>query len=112
MSESPGPFLDVWVNCPDQGTAERIASACLEERLAACANVLAPIDSVYWWKGRLESAREVPLVLKTRASLFEALAAQVRSCHPYEIPSIVATELPLMEPAYAAWLAEETQEPV
>ena len=111
MSGAAEAFLDVWVNCPDHGTAERIASACLRERLAACANVLAPIDSVYWWKGKLETAREVPLVLKTRASLFEALAAQVRSCHPYEVPSIVATELPLIEPTYAAWLAQETQEP-
>ena len=49
-------------------------------------------------------------MLKTRAGLFDALAARVRSCHPYEIPSIVATELPLIEPAYAAWLAEETRE--
>ena len=111
MRETAAPFLDVWVNCPDQGTAEQIASTCLNERLAACANVLAAVDSVYWWKGKLETAREVPLVLKTRASLFEPLSALVRRCHPYEVPSIVATELPRIEPTYAAWLAAETREP-
>ena len=103
-------LVDVWVNCPDRVTAERIADACVTARLAACANIFAPIFSIYRWKGAIERAEEVPLVLKTRAELFEALSARVKALHPYEVPSIVATELPLVEKDYADWLAAETQE--
>jgi periplasmic divalent cation tolerance protein len=104
-------FIDVWVNCPDRDTADRIAAACVDDRVAACANILAPIESTYRWKGAVEREQEVSLVLKTRAELFEAVAACVKALHPYEVPSIVATELPHIEAAYAAWLSEETRKP-
>lgn len=106
----PAAFIDVWVNCPDRATAEAIADALVEERLAACANILAPVHSVYRWKGVVERAQEVPLVLKTRASLFAPLARRVKALHPYETPGIVATELPHLDDQYAAWLAAETVE--
>ena len=104
-------FVDVWVNCPDRATAERIAAACVGDRLAACANVYAPIESLYRCKGAHERAREIPLLLKTRASLFDELCRAVKSMHPYEVPSIVATELPLVDRDYAEWLLGETKEP-
>ena len=106
----PGGFVDVWINCPDRQTAERIAGACVEERLAACANILGPISSIYRWKGTTERADEIPLLLKTRADLFGAVAARVKALHPYQVPSILATELPLVEADYARWLGEETRE--
>lgn len=102
-------FIDVWVNCPDRALAEEIAAACVGEKLAACANIFPPIASVYRWKGAIERAEEVPLVLKSRAELFQALSARVKELHPYEVPSIIATELPLVETDYAKWLAEETE---
>jgi periplasmic divalent cation tolerance protein len=105
-------FIDVWVNCPDRETAERIASGCLGDRLTACANILAPIESTYRWQGVVKRAREVPLLMKTRAELFDSLAAKVRSAHPYDVPSIVATELSHIDKGYAEWLARETKEPV
>jgi len=104
----PPAFIDVWVNCPDRATAEAIADAVVAERLAACANIFAPIRSVYRWKGAVERADEVPLVLKTRRVLFETLAGRIKALHPYETPSIVATDLPLVEDRYGAWIAEET----
>ena len=82
-----------------------------EARLAACANILAPIASVYRWKGAVERADEVPLVLKTRADLFGVIALAVKRLHHYEVPSIIAPELPLVERDYAEWLAAETAEP-
>ncbi|MFN4272697.1 MAG: divalent-cation tolerance protein CutA [Aliihoeflea sp.] len=102
-------FLDVWVNCPDRATAEAIAADCIEKRLAACANIFAPIASLYHWKGEVESDEEVPLLLKTRDALFEPLCAAVKAKHPFEVPSIVATELVAIDAAYAAWLEDETQ---
>ena len=103
-------FVDVWINCPDRATADRIAEAAVGDRLAACANVFPPISSLYRWKGAVERADEIPLVLKTRAAHTEAVSALVKSIHPYETPSIVATELAAIDPAYADWLAEETRE--
>lgn len=101
-------FLDVWVNCPDRKTAAAIAADCIERRLAACANILAPVASLYHWKGKVESDEEVPLLLKTRGALFDELCAAVKAKHPFEVPSIVATELVAIDQAYAAWLSEET----
>lgn len=103
-------FIDIWINCPDRATAERIAEAVVAERLAACANVFGPISSVYRWKGPVERAEEIPLLLKTRAALFDAVAARVKALHPYETPSIVAAALTAVEENYGAWLAAETED--
>jgi periplasmic divalent cation tolerance protein len=101
-------FIDVHVTCPDRQTAERIARVCVGERLAACANIGEAIESIYRWKGQIDEAMEFPLLLKTRAELFDSLAARVKSEHPYETPCIIATELVAIDPAYAEWLEAET----
>jgi len=101
-------FIDVLVTCPDRATAETIARACIDERLAACANIGGEIASIYRWKGAIEQSAEIPLLLKTRASLFDRLSARVKALHPYEVPCIVATEFVALDSAYAAWLEEET----
>lgn len=101
-------FIDVWVNCPTRACAEKIADACVKEHLAACANIYPPIASTYRWRGKVEKAEEAPLLLKSRANLFEALAERIRDLHPYEAPSIVASELKLVDPKYAIWLKSET----
>lgn len=108
---SPDRPIDIWINCPDRAVADRIAEAAIEARLAACANVLAQVSSLYRWQGALERAEEVPLILKTRARHFDAVAALARSLHPYEVPSIVATPLEQAEAAYAGWLHAETEAP-
>jgi len=102
-------FIDVWVNCPDGQSATRIAEALVDERLVACANILPAMDSIYRWQGKVERAQEVPLMLKSRRALFDVLSARVRELHPYDVPSIVATELPLVEAKYAGWLEEVTR---
>jgi periplasmic divalent cation tolerance protein len=101
-------FIDVLVTCPDRAVAESLARTLLQERLAACANIGAGISSIYGWKGVIEAAEEVPLLLKTRAPLFGQLSGRVKALHPYETPCIIATELAEVEPAYAAWLEAET----
>lgn len=106
-----GPYVDVWVNCPDRAVAERIADACVARRLAACANIFSPVSSLYRWKGAVERAEEVPLLLKTRASLFDALCAVIKPLHPYETPSIVATAIVHADRTYGDWLDQETRDP-
>ncbi len=102
-------FIDVLVTCPDRQVASRIARTLVDERLAACANIGEAIESIYRWKDAIEEANEFPLLLKTRASLFERLSERVKSIHPYEVPCIVAMDLVAVEPAYAAWLEAETE---
>ena len=101
-------FVDVYVTCPNRQTAARIARTCVDERLAACANIGEQIESIYRWQGQIEEAMEFPLFLKTRADLFDRLAARVKAEHPYDTPCIIATELVALDPAYAAWLEAAT----
>ena len=103
-----GTIIEVWVNCPDEQTAETIADAIVGERLAACANIYPPISSRYHWKGKIESASEVPLLLKTRQSLFDKLVERVTMLHPYETPSIVGIDVTFANAPYQAWLIDET----
>lgn len=98
----------VYVTAADQEEARRIADTLVEERLAACVNILGAVHSVYRWKGAVESAREVALVAKTEASRFEALAARVRSLHSYETPCIVALPLERGDGAFLRWIGEST----
>ena len=93
------------VTCPDEATAHEIADALLGRRLAACCQIGAPIESRYWWNGAIERAAEVPLLVKTRADLFESVADAIRDLHPYETPAIMGTPLRADE-ATLRWIAD------
>jgi periplasmic divalent cation tolerance protein len=103
-------FIDVMVTCPDRACAETIARACVEERLAACANIGSGVTSLYRWNGAIETADEILLLLKTREALFTRLSTRIHALHPYEIPCIIATDLTAIDPAYAKWLEAETDD--
>jgi periplasmic divalent cation tolerance protein len=98
----------VLTNVPDNKTASRIAHALIEARLAACVNVLAACKSTYHWKGAIESATEIPLLVKTRAALFDAVEAAIRRLHPYELPEVIAVAVVRGFPDYLKWIAAET----
>jgi periplasmic divalent cation tolerance protein len=102
-------FIDVLVTCPSRASAETIARVVVQERLAACANIGSGINSIYRWNGAIEETDEVPLLLKTRADLFDRLAGRVKEMHDYVVPCIIATTLTAIDPAYAKWLEEETK---
>lgn len=85
-----------------------LARTLVEERLAACVNVLPAMTSFYRWKGSLEEAREQQLVIKTAAACVGALEARLRELHPYELPEFVVLDARLSE-AYAAWVTNNTQ---
>jgi len=74
----------------------------------ACVNVLAPCRSVYRWEGRIETAEEVPLLVKTTAARYPELEQLIKGRHPYELPEIIAVPLSAGLPAYLAWVAAET----
>jgi periplasmic divalent cation tolerance protein len=81
----------------------------VERRLAACANVLSGCTSVYWWKGRLDTAHEVPVLMKTRLALYPELEQAIRELHPYELPEIVGLPLQAGLPGYLDWIGAETR---
>jgi len=96
-------------NLPDRASADRLAQALVERRLAACVNILAPCRSVYRWPGALESAEEHTLLIKTTADRYSALEEAIRGLHPYELPEILAVPLSAGLPDYLAWVVAETR---
>ena len=101
----------VITNLPDAISAERLARTLVENGLAACVNVLAPCRSVYRWEGKVESATEVPLLIKTRVERYEAVQAAIREQHPYELPEIISLPIEGGLPAYLNWVRSETEGP-
>ena len=100
--------LLVLTNLPDQASAQALATTLVTERLAACVNLLAPCRSIYRWQGAIESAEEVPLLIKTTSERYAALEAAIRARHPYELPEIIAVPVDQGLPEYLAWVAAET----
>jgi periplasmic divalent cation tolerance protein len=103
--------LLVLTNLPDTASAQTLAALLVEERLAACVNILAPARSVYRWQGRIASEEEVPLLIKTSRARYAALEAAIRSHHPYELPEIIAVTIEAGLPEYLAWITAETTVP-
>jgi len=103
--------LLVLTNCPDEESANAIALALVEERLAACVNILPRVQSVYRWQGAVESATEIPLFIKSTATNYPALEAAIRNRHPYQVPEIIALPVERGVPAYLDWIASETTQP-
>lgn len=103
------PALICFCACPDRATAERIATTLVEERLAACVNILPGMRSVYRWEGRVEAVDEVLLLVKTSAGAYPVLQARLTALHPYELPELLAVEPAAGLPAYLDWVAAETR---
>ena len=92
---------------PDDDRADGLARTLVEERLAACVNVHAPMTSTYRWQGRLEVERERQVVIKTTRARLAALEARLRSLHPYELPEFVVIDAVGSE-VYAKWVRDAT----
>ncbi|MGE5622580.1 MAG: divalent-cation tolerance protein CutA [Bacillota bacterium] len=101
--------LMVLTNVPDEAVAESIARILVEQRLAACVNVLPAVRSIYRWQGAVEQASEATLLIKTTPQHYAALEAAIKSAHPYEVPEIVALPIVAGWPAYLDWVVTETQ---
>ncbi|MDE2118395.1 MAG: divalent-cation tolerance protein CutA [Betaproteobacteria bacterium] len=99
----------VFTNLPDRDSAQRMAQALIENRTAACVNILAECGSVYRWQGKTETASEVPLLVKSTRAAYPRLEATIRAHHPYELPEIIAVPVSAGFPGYLQWVARETQ---
>lgn len=111
MSEHP-PASDaprwLYVTCANADEAETIARTLVSERLAACANILGPVRSFYWWEGQVQNDAEVAMVLKTRQALVDAATRRIVALHSYTCPCVVALDIQGGNPDFLAWIATET----
>ncbi len=101
----------VLTHLPDRDAALGLARTLVTGRLAACVNIGAPVESMYHWRGQIETAQEIPVAIKTRAALYSRVEAAIRANHPYELPEIVAVPFTDGLPPYFDWLAAETVAP-
>ena len=94
----------VMVTASSREEAEKIATTLLERKLIACANILGPVSSRFWWQGKIDSAEEYMIFMKTKRELFDQVADNVKQLHSYEVPEIIA--LPIVEGAkpYLEWI--------
>ncbi|MFL9927410.1 divalent-cation tolerance protein CutA [Herbaspirillum lusitanum] len=108
-SSTAEQVLLVFSNLPDQPLAETLARMLVEQGLAACVNILPPVQSIYRWQGKLEQASEVSLMIKTTQARYAELEAAIRAAHPYEVPEILAIPAGAGLPSYLQWVVDETK---
>ena len=101
----------LYLTAAGRDEAETIARTLVEERLAACANVLGTIRSFYWWEGKVHDEAEVAFIVKTSRELVGAVVARVKEMHSYSCPCVVALDIDGGNPDYLAWIEAETQAP-
>jgi periplasmic divalent cation tolerance protein len=98
----------VYTTWPSIVEAEQAGRKIVEKRLAACVNILPGMVSHYWWQGKIERAEEVVMLVKTRASLAEAVGAAVKELHSYTTPCVMVMPVESADAAYHKWIVEET----
>lgn len=105
---TPQSAILVLTTLPERGGAEALARELLAARLAACIQIGATVQSLYHWRGQIETANEIPMAIKTRAGLYARLEAEIRRRHPYELPEIIAVPISDGFAAYLDWITGET----
>jgi periplasmic divalent cation tolerance protein len=106
MATGTPPAIVVLVTCPSQDIGQKIGQVLVEERLAACVNVVPGLTSIYRWEGKIARDAETLLVIKTRRTRLRALTARIQALHPYSVPEIVALPIVGGSGPYLAWLAD------
>ena len=106
-----GAAILILTQMPDRASAQSLARSLVETRLAACVSIGAPVESLYHWRGQIETAREVPVAIKTRALLYSRVEAAIVAAHPYELPEVVAVPITHGLAPYLDWIAAETLAP-
>lgn len=108
MKRGKTPII-VTTTTPDRPLAEKIARALVERRLAACAQIIESIRSVYWWEGAVQEETESALIIKTTADHVEGIGALLREMHPYQVPELVALPVSDGSPAYLGWVLDSVE---
>ena len=104
--ENPS-YAVILITAPGPAEAQRLSRRLLEQRKAACVNIISGVDSLFWWQGKLDSARESLMVVKTRASLVPEVVSLVKKEHGYDIPEVIALPVIGGNPDYLQWIDKE-----
>lgn len=100
-------YIQVFTTTAKKEDAKKIAKALLEKRLAACAQVMGPIGSSFWWKGKIDKAQEWMCIIKSKKSLYKKIEKCIKQNHPYQVPEIVGIPITAGNKDYLKWLDEE-----
>jgi periplasmic divalent cation tolerance protein len=98
----------IYITCAGEAEAETIGTMLVENRLAACVNILPGMRSLYWWRGKVERGEETVLIAKTRDELVASLTEAVKAAHGYEVPCVVSLAITGGNPDFLAWIRTET----
>ncbi|XP_009342570.2 protein CutA, chloroplastic [Pyrus x bretschneideri] len=109
-SSATVPSIVVYVTVPSREVGKKLAESLVREQLAACVNLVPGIESVYQWKGEVQTDSEELLIIKTRQSLFEALTAHVKANHPYDVPEVIALPINAGSLPYLEWIKNSTRD--
>ena len=100
----------ILVTTKDVKQAQRIANSLLQDKLIACANIMGGVRSLFWWEGKIDSAKEALLILKTKKTLFRKAAAKIKSLHSYKTPEIIALPIVAGSKDYLKWISASVQQ--
>ena len=99
-------YIVIFVTAPSIAMARKISKALISKRLVACSGIVKGVDSVFFWKGKVENAKECLLVMKSRRNLFKKLEKEVRRLHSYEVPEVIAISMVDGSRPYLDWIEE------
>ena len=104
-------YIIIFVAASNKKEAEKIAKGLLENKLAACVNILDKVKSIFWWQGKIDQAQEALLIIKSRKEKLPKIIKTVKSLHSYEVPEIIALPIIHGERNYLRWLDDSLREP-
>lgn len=107
MVHKADDYIQVFTTVEKKEDAEKIAHIAVEKRLAGCVQILGPIKSIYWWKGKIENADEYLCILKSKKNLYTELEKVIKEIHPYQTPEIIAMPIVAGYEGYLRWLDGE-----
>ena len=99
----------IFVTCANKIQAKKIAQALIRHKLAACVNLVNPVNSLFWWQKKVDSCKETLLIIKTKKKLFSKLEKLVKSLHSYEVPEIIALPIIMGNKKYLNWINDSTR---
>ena len=109
MTQTGGRYRIVLITCGSIGEARRIGKNVVEKKLAACANILIGVESIYRWKGKVERGREVLVMMKTTAGKLKALETEVKRMHSYDVPEFIVLPIIAGSREYLGWVDESVR---
>ena len=98
-------YVVVFMTASDKKEALKIVRCLLDDRLIACANIVGPVSSLFWWEGKIDEASEFLVVMKSRKGLFKRLSERVKEIHSYEVPEVIALPITEVLPSYLEWMS-------